>query len=65
MKINELIDGLRNDLEWARANEWETPIMLGDHIAEAIAVLEGMLDGSECEIRCRENQADACAGGDH
>lgn len=39
MKINELIDGLRNDLEWARANEWETPIMLGDHIAEAIDIL--------------------------
>lgn len=65
MKINELIEGLRDDLEWARANEWETPIMLSDHIAEAIAVLEGMLDGSECEIRCWENQANAGADGDH
>lgn len=55
MRIDELIEGLRDDLEWARANEWETPIMLGDHIAEAIAVLEEMLDGSECQIRCREN----------
>lgn len=166
MRIDDLIEGLRDDLGWARANEWETPIMLGDHISEAIDILtkikqqqtkyneivrlhemltganiphkfahysdgyiitykmdkngvavifehgtsygheydllelsgrlltetemthaglvksvgwltannvfqrilkhwEGMLDGSECQIRCRENQADACADGDH
>lgn len=39
MRIDELIEGLRDDLEWARANEWETPIMLGDHISEAIDIL--------------------------
>ena len=55
MRIDDLIEELRDDLEWSSANEWETPIMLGDHIAEAIAVLEEMLDGSECQIRCREN----------
>ena len=65
MRIDELMEGLRDDLEWARANEWETPIMLGDHIAEAIAVLEGMTDGSKCEIRCWENQANDGADGDH
>ena len=166
MRIDDLIEGLRDDLEWSRANEWETPIMLGDHIAEAIDILTevgwrqtkyreiiqlhemltganiphkfahyldgysitykmdnnnvvaifehetsygnecdlielygGLLtenemthaglvksvgwltaenifqrilrhwekreNGSECEIRCRENQADACADGDH
>lgn len=166
MWIDDLIEALREDLEWCEANEWETPIMLGDHIAEAIDILtevewrqtkyseiiqlhemltganiphkfahysdgykitykidknnvvaifehvtsygnecdllelsgglltenemthagliksvgwltadnvfqrilkhwEGMLDGSECEIGCRENQADAGADGDY
>lgn len=39
MKINELLDGLREDLEWCEANEWEIPITMGDHIAEAIDIL--------------------------
>lgn len=65
MRIDDLIEGLREDLVWCEANEWETPIMLGDHIAEAIAVLEEMLDGSECQIRCWENQADTGADGDY
>ena len=38
MRIDDLIEELRDDIEWARANEWETPIMLGDHIAEASEV---------------------------
>ena len=42
METKELIPALRLDAEWAHANEWETPIMLGDHLdaaADALAVL--------------------------
>ena len=39
MRMDDLIEGLRDDLEWARANEWGTPIMLGDHIEKAIDIL--------------------------
>lgn len=39
MRIDDLIEGLREDLVWCEANEWEIPIMLGDHISEAIDIL--------------------------
>ena len=35
MESNELIQALRADAEWAHANEWETPITLGDHLDAA------------------------------
>ena len=35
MEIKELIQALRLDAEWAHANEWETPITLGDHLDAA------------------------------
>ena len=35
MEIKELIQALRADAEWAHANEWETPITLGDHLDAA------------------------------
>lgn len=31
----ELIERLKEDAEWAEANEWESPITLGDNIREA------------------------------
>ena len=43
MESKELIPELRLDAEWAHANEWETPIMLGDHLdaaADALATYE-------------------------
>lgn len=40
MKDQELINALREHAEWARANEWETPITLGDDLAEAADRLE-------------------------
>ena len=40
MKNAELIKALREDAEWAHANEWETPITLGDHLDEAANALE-------------------------
>ena len=35
MKDQELTNALREHAEWAQANEWETPITLGDDLAEA------------------------------
>ena len=43
METKELIQALRADAEWAHANEWETPITLGDHLdaaADALAAYE-------------------------
>ena len=39
METKELIQALRLDAEWAHANEWETPIMLGDHLDAAADAL--------------------------
>ena len=46
MEIKELIQALRADAEWAYANEWETPITLGDHLdaaADALAAVTAQL----------------------
>ena len=45
METKELIQALREDAEWAHANEWETPITLGDHLdaaADALAAYEDL-----------------------
>ena len=40
MRDTNLVNALREHAEWARANEWETPITLGDDLAEAADRLE-------------------------
>lgn len=40
MKDQELVNALREHAEWARANEWETSITLGDDLAEAADRIE-------------------------
>lgn len=35
MRDTNLVNSLREHAEWARTNEWETPITLGDDLAEA------------------------------
>ena len=40
MKDQDLVNALREHAEWARANEWETPITLCDDLAEAADRLE-------------------------
>ena len=40
MENAELIKALKEDAEWAHANEWETPITLGDHLDAAATALE-------------------------
>ena len=49
MEIKELIQALRLDAEWAHANEWETPIALGDHLdaaADALAAVTAERDAA-------------------
>ena len=43
MEIKELIQALRLDAEWAHANEWETPITLGDNLDDAADAIEALL----------------------
>ena len=40
MRDINLVNALREHAEWARANEWETPITLGDDLAEAADRIE-------------------------
>lgn len=39
----ELVNNLREHAEWAEANEWETPITLGDDLAQAAEAIERLL----------------------
>ena len=52
----ELIKALKEDAEWAHANEWETPITLGDHLDAAADALEA-LQSQLSESRRREQAA--------
>lgn len=38
-----LISSLRTHAEWAHANEWESPITLGDDLEEAIKAIEALV----------------------
>jgi hypothetical protein len=40
MKDQKLVKALREHAEWQRGNEWETPITLGDDLAEAADLIE-------------------------
>ena len=40
MRDQNLVNALREHAEWARANEWETPIALCDNLAEAADLIE-------------------------
>ena len=40
MRDTNLANALREHAEWARANEYETPITLGDDLAEAADRIE-------------------------
>lgn len=39
MKIDELIEHLEMDAEWAATHEWESPICLSDDINNALTIL--------------------------
>lgn len=40
MRDTNLVNALREHAEWARANEWEMPITLGDDLTEAADRIE-------------------------
>lgn len=40
MQDTNLVNALREHAEWARANEWETPITLGDDLVKAADRIE-------------------------
>lgn len=40
MRDTNLVNALREHAEWARANEWETPITLGDDLEKAADRIE-------------------------
>lgn len=44
---NDLVKQLREYAEWATANEWETPIMLSDHLKQAADVIEDLSKAQE------------------
>lgn len=47
MSDTNLVKALREHAEWARANEWETPITLGDDLAEATDLIEAQANEIE------------------
>lgn len=73
MKDQELVNALREHAEWARANEWETPITLGDDLAEAadrlenqnahIAALQQEIEKLRAQLRHLEELAEADKAG--
>lgn len=70
MRDTNLVNALREHAEWARANEWETPITLGDDLAEAADRIEAQakeLDAMRNELcylcgKYREAHNGACDG---
>lgn len=40
MRDTKLVNALREHAEWAEGNQWETPITLGDDLAEAADLIE-------------------------
>lgn len=40
MRDTNLVNALREHAKWQRGNEWETPITLGDDLAEAADRIE-------------------------
>ena len=54
--IKKLINDLREDAEWARANEWETPITLSDNLDAAADLIESL--SAQLEQVTRERDAE-------
>lgn len=55
MRDTNLVNTLREHAEWAQANEWETPITLGDDLAEAADRIEAQAKEIE-KLRSQNEQ---------
>ena len=61
MEIKELIQALRADAEWAHANEWETPITLGDHLDASADLIESLTAQlTESQRRAQDARNELC-----
>ena len=47
MTDKELVERLRENAEWARGNEWETPLCLADDLKEAADAIERLKNEAE------------------
>ena len=63
METKELIRALREDAEWAHANEWETPITLSDHLDAAADALAALLAVTAERDALKEDFTDFACGG--
>ena len=61
MRDTNLVNALREHAEWARANEWETPITLGDNLTEAADLIEAQAKEIE-KLRGAGAPVDSCGG---
>ena len=67
---DDLTTRLREYAEWAAANEWEVPLMLGDHLKEAAETIEKLARNlkdcrNELCLRCgqyKQRHLGACDG---
>lgn len=62
MRDTNLVNALREHTEWARANEWETPITLSDDLAEAADRIEAQakeIENLRAQLRHLEELAEA------
>lgn len=62
MRDTNLVNALREHAEWARANEWETPITLSDDLAEAADRIEAQakeIENLRAQLRHLEELAEA------
>jgi len=62
LRDQDLVNALREHAEWARANEWETPITLGDDLTEAADRIEAQakeIENLRAQLRHLEELAEA------
>lgn len=58
--IKRLVEQLREHAEWAHANEWETPITLGDDIDEAAGMIEKLARERDAALKDLWGSCSAC-----
>ncbi len=64
-EVNHLIESLREDAEWAQANEWETPITLGNNLEAAASMIESLTAELEATRHQLEQVKKECETANH